>query len=272
MWRTRTGFSLVELSIVLVILGLLVGGILSGKSLIRASELRSITTQQGQISTAVKAFKDKYFQLPGDFNNAISFWGAANAAPASCVVTPSSDKRTCNGNGDGVIYPIAYDPGGGAPWVPYEGARFWQHLANADLIEGQYSGLPTTYISGAGKDSGTGLTISLPGKIQGSYWATYNISAVGFGYSFNGETGNALILGAPGSIPSFSMAGIMTPTEVWNIDTKMDDGKPGTGKVVVYAPSGLNQCTDTNNAATLTANYLLTSDAIACGITFRQQF
>mgnify|MGYP001100732306 CR=1 FL=1 len=69
----RIGFSLVELSIVLVILGLLVGGILGGKSLIKAAELRSISTEQAQWNTAIKAFRDKYFMLPGDMNNATSF-------------------------------------------------------------------------------------------------------------------------------------------------------------------------------------------------------
>jgi len=58
--RTR-GFSLVELAIVLVILGLLVGGVLTGRVLIRASELRTVTTQyQGNV-TAARSFRDKYF-------------------------------------------------------------------------------------------------------------------------------------------------------------------------------------------------------------------
>ncbi len=53
-------FSLVELSIVLVILGLLVGGVLSGQSLIRAAELRSITEDYARYVTATHTFKDKY--------------------------------------------------------------------------------------------------------------------------------------------------------------------------------------------------------------------
>lgn len=66
----RNAFSLVELSIVLVILGLLVGGILAGQSLIRASELRAVTSEQARIVTAIQAFRDKYFALPGDMRNA----------------------------------------------------------------------------------------------------------------------------------------------------------------------------------------------------------
>ena len=70
----QQGFSLVELSIVLVILGLLVGGILSGQSLIRASELRSVTTEYQTYVTSLGTFRDRYFALPGDLSNAASFW------------------------------------------------------------------------------------------------------------------------------------------------------------------------------------------------------
>ncbi|MGB1540395.1 MAG: prepilin-type N-terminal cleavage/methylation domain-containing protein, partial [Rickettsiales bacterium] len=68
--NSKAGFSLVELSIVLVILGLLTGGILGGQSLIRAAELRSVSKEYEKYQTAINIFKDKYFALPGDFNNA----------------------------------------------------------------------------------------------------------------------------------------------------------------------------------------------------------
>jgi prepilin-type N-terminal cleavage/methylation domain-containing protein len=70
----KSAFSLVELSIVLVILGLLVGGVLAGQSLIRAAQLRAVTAQVGQYAAASKTFRDKYFALPGDLPNATSFW------------------------------------------------------------------------------------------------------------------------------------------------------------------------------------------------------
>ena len=74
----KRAFSLVELSIVLVILGLLVGGVLSGQSLIAAAALRSVTTQEARWVAATQTFRDKYFALPGDMNNATSFWGRMN--------------------------------------------------------------------------------------------------------------------------------------------------------------------------------------------------
>ena len=76
------GFSLVELSIVLVILGLLTGGILAGQNLIRASELRSVSTQINQLNTAFMTFRDTYFALPGDMRNAQDFWGGTKCIPS----------------------------------------------------------------------------------------------------------------------------------------------------------------------------------------------
>lgn len=76
----RQAFSLVELSIVLVILGLLVGGILAGQSLIKASELRKIGADFTRYESAINAFRDKYFFYPGDLPNATQLWGAAGGS------------------------------------------------------------------------------------------------------------------------------------------------------------------------------------------------
>lgn len=133
--RSQSGFSLVELSIVLVILGLLTGGILGGQALIRAAELRSLTVELERLSTATYSFRDKYFGMPGDITNATAFWGdqatGVNACPSPS--TPDGSPGTCNGNGDGQF------SGGDLG----ENLRALQQLALAGLIEGSYTGIPS---------------------------------------------------------------------------------------------------------------------------------
>lgn len=96
----KNAFSLVELSIVLVILGLLTGGILAGQNLIRAAELRSVTTQLQQYQTALQTFRNKYFALPGDMTKATDFW--TSAFGTNCVTddTPQAtyDLQTTSKN------------------------------------------------------------------------------------------------------------------------------------------------------------------------------
>lgn len=207
----QKGFSLVELSIVLVILGLLTGGILAGQSLIRAAELRSVSTESNRWMAATNTFRDKYFALPGDMTNAVSFWGQDIATNCSgSTGTVPSGTQTCNGNGNGRI-------GIGDP-TDQEAFRFWQQLTNAGLIEGRYTGvvnLPWPFIA---------PNVNAPrSKISSSAgWAVQTPSMV-YGTSFPNIY---LLAGGP-----VMQDPVLKPEEAWNIDTKMDDGKPETGKV-----------------------------------------
>lgn len=211
-YTAQKGFSLVELSIVLVILGLLTGGILSGQSLIRAAEVRAASTEFQRYTAAIYTFRDKYFALPGDFNKATDFWGEADADQATCETTPSTGTETCNGNGDGQVLGVA--PNHSEPY------RVWQHLANASLIEGQYTGADATLSGGA---SAYVAGINMPAsKIPNGFWLiTWQSSSSGSLTNFAYSAGHMLRI----------TGGVMTPEECWNVDTKLDDGKPATGKV-----------------------------------------
>lgn len=134
----RKAFSLVELSIVLVILGLLTGGILTGQSLIRASELRSVATEYQRYITATQTFRDKYFAIPGDMNNATRFWGR-HSTDGWCVTNSSAAVNaatgTCDGTGDRLVNwgPAASQSG--------ENFQYWRQLALAGMIEGSLQAL-----------------------------------------------------------------------------------------------------------------------------------
>jgi len=252
----RHAFSLVELSIVLVILGLLTGGILAGQSLIRAAELRSITTEASKYQTAVMTFKDKYFALPGDMTNAIQFWGAAHATPATCKDTASTDARTCNGDGDGGIDEST---------ASYEEMRFWQHLANASLIEGSYNG-----VGSGGGSSYAGAAPTSKGN-KSAFWVPwfYGVQAPNSDtVSFGGNWGNTMELYQEGS--AYYVA---RPDEIWNIDTKLDDGMPGTGKMMANKGDATYPCTTRANQLTdAGAQYNLSHTGKSCYMAFANWF
>lgn len=116
----EAGFSLVELSIALMIIGLIVGGIIKGQDLIESARLKAVMGQINTYQVAVQTYYDRFDRLPGDDD------GAARM-----------DRRLTNGNGDGVI-------GEG------ESVHFWRHLAAAGLVAlpDQHGGLPTTKMGG----------------------------------------------------------------------------------------------------------------------------
>lgn len=190
----RTGFSLVELSIVLVILGLLVGGILAGQSLIRASQLRSVAVEYDRYRTATLAFRDKYFAIPGDFSNATGFWGKDDAYCAGDSGTASA-TGTCNGDGNARLSP-------GSASTTGEILQFWRQLALAGLIDGNYTGIagPSGGLNQrigenvpASKLAGAGWGVSWRGGISGN--ATYFDGSYDHPFSFgaNSRTENDLM-------------------------------------------------------------------------------
>lgn len=117
--KTRSGFTLVELSIVLVIIGLVVGGVIIGKDLIRNAELRAIISDVDRFKTSIATFKIKYNALPGDTPNATTYFG----------------NTVSNGNGNSKI-----DYLGGAVGEEY---YVWQHLGAASMLAGTYDGTTT---------------------------------------------------------------------------------------------------------------------------------
>lgn len=261
------GFSLVELSIVLVILGLLTGGILSGQSLIRASELRSVTTQVANTHAAIMTFRDKYMALPGDMNNATKFWGTDPDGCPTHSNWQTGKTATCDGNGSG-----------GLDTKP-EQFRFWQHLAAAGLIEGNYSGVTGPTNSGSCTSIDYVLGVNAP---------SLRMNQVGMGaqtltsytpgqivYMFAGNYGNVFNIGKQitGCNP---VGGVFKPEEAWNIDTKLDDGKPGMGALLTRVSCSGDGCLPNCNTATTSAGsaasnaeYLLGGTTAACSFYYK---
>jgi prepilin-type N-terminal cleavage/methylation domain-containing protein len=262
--RYQSAFSLVELSIVLVILGLLTGGILGGQALIRAAELRSIGTELDAHVTAVNTFRTKYFAIPGDMNNAERFWGSSTACSGGDA------EGVCNGNGDGEIG----NPAGAGN--PGEAHQFWRHLSKAGLIKGDYVG-----IGGPTEVNGYGMMINenAPGaKIPNAIWfaihrdlASLNTTTIDYQLDF----GNHFMFGSYGYDQSVrSNPGVLTPEEAWNVDMKLDDGQPAKGRVI--AVTWNNNCAQAIDGSSATndfeAEYRLSDSRPLCTFKFRNYF
>lgn len=246
--RKTQGFSLVELAIVLVIIGLITGGILTGQELIRASELNSVASDYNKFKTAINTFKLKYNQLPGDLNNAQSYWGVNAGCAAG---TAGTGTQTCNGNGDGTI--TTNNPG--SITAAQEQFLTWQHLANAGLIPGTYNGISSTAYSCM--TTGTNCPM---GRVTGITYLITNLQGTGGAPGTNGwwwadgGTTSSFIAGA-NDCSGYPGCPIFTPVETSSLDVKYDDGKPGLGTwrtfgAAIYS-SGCAVNSSTGSALTL---------------------
>lgn len=112
MKKQQTGFTLIELAIVLVIIGLLLGGVLKGQELINSARVKSLATEFKNIQVYVYGYQDRFRAIPGDDRAAVNHVGATN-----------------NGNGDGII-------GGAWNAAAGESFNFWQQVRLAGFAPG----------------------------------------------------------------------------------------------------------------------------------------
>jgi prepilin-type N-terminal cleavage/methylation domain-containing protein len=214
------GFTLIELSIVLVVIGLIVGGILVGQDMIKAAQTRATITQIEKFNTAVNTFRTKHGYLPGDIP-------AAAVTQFGFGVVPGPAHAGIAGLGDGNGLIEGYDwffPGVDDNISSGEAAWFWEDLSsNSGLIEGAFNlagGAIQPVLSG----SGIGLLLPSAKLGGGNFFYVYAISGANyFGLSLPTPyiDRDGAIYGNPG----------LTVAQAYAIDTKIDDGLPQTGHV-----------------------------------------
>ena len=118
--RRQSGFTLIEIAIVLVIIGLLLGGILKGQELINSARVKNLSTDFRNVPVFIYGYQDKFRSLPGDDK-------AANTHVGTTTVTAT------DGDGDGVIEGDWDDVNATPPTETY---LFWQHVRLAGLAPG----------------------------------------------------------------------------------------------------------------------------------------
>jgi prepilin-type N-terminal cleavage/methylation domain-containing protein len=220
---SRQGFTLVELSIVLVIIGLIVGGVLVGRDLIQAASIRSQVGQLEKYKSAVNTFRAKYNGVPGDILPAIAttfgLFGLSN---------PNGGQGMGDNNG---IIEDGFLIGGGSNTNHFGGEIpvFWRHLSDANLVDGQFgttgNAVPQA-TNGIVTGAITNPTQSIPqGKLRGIAVTVMSSAGTSY-YALLPITG----MDVSGNY-TMGTAGV-SPIEASNIDSKIDDGQPVTGSVL----------------------------------------
>ena len=191
MRKVQRGFTLIEIAIVLVIIGLLLGGVLKGQELITSARVRNLISMQDGIKAAYFGFLDRYRALPGDYSQARTNINGI-ATSSGC-----GGATNGNGNGDGQILNVATT--GVA-----ENILAWEHLSKAGFINGTYTCATTA------------STATSPTNPYGQYFDL----AYSANYADSGTAAARHGLMTGSSISSDLLA---------EVDRKVDDGNPQTG-------------------------------------------
>jgi prepilin-type N-terminal cleavage/methylation domain-containing protein len=194
--QRQRGFTLVEIAIVLMIVGLLIGGILRGQELIQSARVRNIVDQKSAIQTAYIGFLDRYRMLPGDLT------------AAQVLVVGNGVLASATG-GDGQI---AFGT---------ESTLFFQNLTAAGFISCGAC-MTVALVGGVGPAANTSNS---PLNVYGDFLGTGNANSSTTGASWFDPSNpaiNRFVVDTGASIPSQVLA---------EVDRKADDGLPGTGQL-----------------------------------------
>lgn len=224
----KSAFTLIELSIVLVIIGLIVGGVLVGKDLISAAETRAQISQIEKYQTATNTFRVKYNALPGDIKS----------SDATGFGFASRGTLRGEGNGDGLLE--AYYSGNAYGYMTSNGenALLWRDLSDAKLIDGSFT--TATY------DYATSCATPISGTRAKAFYPEAKMGNNNYVYAWSGSA--TIAYGRSDRKNYFSISQVvdacftamnvgMSPSQAYAIDKKIDDGMPQSGRVLAFYPN-----------------------------------
>jgi prepilin-type N-terminal cleavage/methylation domain-containing protein len=243
----KSAFSLIELSIVLIIIGLLIAGVTGGASLIKSSQLRSVMGEARGYAVAVNAFYSQFNGLPGDFNTSVGTSGCGNNSSSIDYFSAAAGTATCAGAGN----------------ITAESANAWVQLRTIGAVDSISLSAPAAATTNP--IFGSTSTATAPAsKIQSAGWvfdyrtftegavntaANQNVVILTSSITGTATTSNTAILGTNIS------TGALPGTDALSIDSKIDDGFANSGKVRGINPGSSTGC----YTASITANVTYTT-------------
>ena len=156
----QTGFTLVEIAIVLVIIGLLLGGILKGQEMITQAKIKNVVNDFNGITAAVNSYQDRYRAMPGDDLNASGRWAGSFGGDGNGQIGATTDTYNTP----------AVTPATGIS----ETLKFWWHLRLAGFVGGTTAAAsissvqqPANAASGGGASGRVSIAVT---KIERGSW------------------------------------------------------------------------------------------------------
>lgn len=226
-YSRKSAFTLIEMSIVLVIIGLIIGGILAGRDLIDAAAQHAQIAQINNYNTAVLAFENKYGYLPGDIPDPVAsnFGFQARGTAAGEGDGNGILEGNCAGNLNN-----GFDQGCGE--LPF----FWVDISKAGLID-------RSIVTSGGYPSMTASTSVNGSALVATWLPTSKLSRNTFIYVFSYGGANyfgiSVVDGIGWTLWTAGSPGV-TVQQAFNIDSKIDDGLPQSGSVTAcYVNSSL---------------------------------